>query len=54
MYSTKCDKCKNKAWFWSCDECQSKPYICFICTETVTIKEKHNLMHIHFIDEIKI
>ena len=24
MISTKGDKCKNKPWCWSCDECQSK------------------------------
>ena len=27
---TKCDKCEDKAWCWSCDECQSKPYLCFM------------------------
>ena len=50
MYSTECDKCKNKALCLSCDECQSKPYICFICNETITYKEKHNHMRIHFSD----
>ena len=24
MISTKCDKCKNKAWCWSCDEMSVK------------------------------
>ena len=30
MISTKCDKCKNMAWCWSCDECQNKPFQCFV------------------------
>ena len=28
--STNCNKCEDKAWCWSCVECQSKPYLCFI------------------------
>ena len=31
MISTKCDKCKNKAWVWSCDECQNRPLSGFVC-----------------------
>ena len=33
MINTKCDKCKIKAWCWSCDECQNKYFHCFVCSE---------------------
>ena len=36
MISTKCDKCKDKAWCWSCDESQRK---CFVCIEIITYRE---------------
>ena len=36
MISRKCDKCKNKAGCWSCDECKSKPFQCFVCNEIIT------------------
>ena len=42
MISTQCDKCKNKAWCWSCDKCQSKPLSCFVCGEIITYRERHN------------
>ena len=47
MISTKCDKCKKKAWCWSCDKCQSKPFQSFICNEIITYREKHNHMVVH-------
>ena len=28
--STKCNKCEDKAWCWSCDECQSKLYVSYV------------------------
>ena len=45
--STKCNKCDDKAWCWSCDECQSKPYLCFICNETVPYRDSHSHMSKH-------
>ena len=48
MISTKCDKCKNKAWFWSCDECQSKPFQCFVCNKIITYRDRHNHLQVHF------
>ena len=48
MISVKCDKCKNKAWCWSCDKCQSKPFQYFICNEIITYREKNNHMVVHF------
>ena len=50
MISTKCDKCKNKAWCWSCDECQSKPLSCFVCDEIITYRERHNHMSKNYND----
>ena len=50
MISTKCDKCKNKAWCWSCDDCQSKPLSCFVCDEIITYRERHNHMSKHYND----
>ena len=50
MISTKCDKCKDKAWCWSCNECQSKPLSCFVCNENITYIERHNHMVIHYND----
>ena len=50
MISTKCDKCKDKAWCWSCNECQSKPLSCFVCNEIITYRERHNHMVIHYND----
>ena len=48
MISTKCEKCKDKALCWSCNECQSKPLSCFVCNEIITYRERHNHMVIHF------
>ena len=48
--STKCNNCKNKAWCWSCDECQSKPLSCFVCDENITYRERHNHMSKHYND----
>ena len=42
MISTKCDNCKNKAWCWSCDDCQSKPFQCFVCNEIITYRKRHD------------
>ena len=50
MISTKCDKCKNKAWCWSSDECQSKHLLRFVCDEIITYKERHNHMSKHYND----
>ena len=50
MISTKCDKCKNEAWCWSCDECQNKHFLCFICSDIITFTERHDHTHIHFND----
>ena len=50
MISTKCDKCKNKAWCWSCDECQRKLLSCFVCDEIITYRERHNHMSKHYND----
>ena len=48
MISTKCDKCKDKAWCWSCDECQSKQLSCFGCDKIITYRERHSHMCAHF------
>ena len=48
MISTKCDKCKNKAWCWSCDECQSKPFQCFVCNKIITYRDRDNHLQVHF------
>ena len=48
MISTKCDKCKNNAWCWSCDECQSKPFQCFICNKIMTYRDRHYHLQVHF------
>ena len=48
--STKCNKCEDKAWFWSCDECQSKPYLCFISNETIPYRDSHSHMSMHYND----
>ena len=50
MISTKCDKCKDKACCWSYDMCQSKPFLCFVCNETITYRERSDHMHIHYND----
>ena len=50
MISSKCDKCKDKAWCWSCDECQSKPFPYFVCNNILTFREIVNHMSIHFND----
>ena len=47
MISTKCDKCKDKAWCWSCNECQSKSLSCFVCNAIITYRETHNHMVIY-------
>ena len=47
MITIKSDKCKYKAWCWSCDERQSKPYLCFRCNEIIT-QRRDNYMDIHF------
>ena len=47
MISTKCDKCKNKAWCWSCDGCQSKPFQCFVCEKIITYRDRHNHLQVH-------
>ena len=47
MISTKCDKCKNKALCWSCNECQSKPFQCFVCNETITYRERLDHLQTH-------
>ena len=48
--STKCNKCEDKAWCWSCDECQSKPYLCFICNEIIPYRDSHSHMSKHYKD----
>ena len=56
MISTKCDKgkdkdkCKDKAWCWSCNECQSKLSSCLVCHEIIKYRERHNHMVIHYND----
>ena len=50
LISTKRDTCKNKAWCWSCDECQSKPLSCFVCEEIKTYRERRNHMSKHYND----
>ena len=40
MISTECDKCKDKAWCWSCNERQSKPLSSFVCKELITYRER--------------
>ena len=44
---TKFNKCEDKAWCWSCDEYQSKPYLCFICNETIPYRDSHSHMSNH-------
>ena len=50
MTSTKWDKGIDKAWCWSCDMCQSKAFLCFICNGTIAYRERHNPMVIHYND----
>ena len=50
MISIKCDKYKNKACCWRCDECQNNPFLCFVCKDIITFRERHDHMHIHFND----
>ena len=50
MISTKCDKCKYKAWCWSCDECQSKQLVCFVCDKIITNRERRSHRSAHFND----
>ena len=50
MFSTKSDKCKDKACCWSCDECQNNLFLCFVCRDITTFRERHDHMHIHFTD----
>ena len=50
MISTKSDKCKDRTWCWSCDMCQIEPFLCFVCKETITYRERHDHMDIHFND----
>ena len=50
MYSTKCDKCKGKAWCCSCDECQGKQLSCFVCDKIITYRKRHDHIHAHFND----
>ena len=50
MISTKCDKCKNKAWCWSFDVCQSKPFQCFVFDTIITYRERHENIGVHFND----
>ena len=28
--------------------CQSEPFLCFVCNETITYREKSDHMHIHY------
>ena len=48
MISTKCDKSKNKNWCWSGDECQSKPFQCFVCNKIITYRDRHDHLQVHF------
>ena len=50
MINTKCAKCKDKARCWSCDACQNKFYLCFICNETINYRDSHNHTRKHYID----
>ena len=50
MIVTKCDQCKDKAWSWSCDECQSKQLSSFVCDKIITYRERHSHMSVHFND----
>ena len=50
MISIKCDKCKNKAWCWCCDDCQSKPFQCFVLKEIITYRERHDNLSKHHND----
>ena len=48
--STKRDKSKGIVWCWSCDECQNNPFLCLVCNNIITFRERHDHMHIHFND----
>ena len=48
--STNFNKCEDKAWCWSCDECQSKPYLCFICNEAIPHRDSHSHISKHYND----
>ena len=50
MISTICDKRKDKAWCWSCDECPNKIFLCFLSSDIITFRERHDHMHIPFND----
>ena len=48
MFSTKCDKCKNKAWCWSCDDFQSKPFQFIVCNKIIKYRDRHDHLQVHF------
>ena len=50
MISINCDKCKDKAWCWSCDECQSKQISCFVCDKIKTYRGRRSHRSAHFND----
>ena len=49
MITTRCDKFKDKAVRWSCDECQSKPLSCFVCNEIITYRERDIIIWLNII-----
>ena len=48
MIGTKCDKCKDKAWCWSCDEFQNKKLSYFVFDMIITYRERQAHMSAHF------
>ena len=50
MVSINCDKCEDKAWCLSCDDCQTKHLSCFVCDKNVTYREKQSHMSAQFND----
>ena len=40
----------KKAWCLSCNECQNKLFLCFVCSDIITFGERHDHMHIQFKD----
>ena len=44
----KWNKCKGKAWCWSCDHCQNKTSTCFVINETITCRDGFCHLNIHY------
>ena len=48
MNSTKCDKCKDRAWRQCCDDCQNKTLIRRVFKEDIPYKDRFNHVNIPY------